>query len=157
MRGLFYPACGRAPDAIDALVQYHRMRKHDYEAWTQMARIFLQEPGMGVHVAAVAIQRAIRVMTLSRWALSIPHVERRYTRNLDELYQLEKEIAAKGGDTDQFKAWASAKDRVSLDQVGLGAFKESDLDWIYHEWQRHVSTADEQDDQEDETRNVRDL
>ncbi|KAI9316609.1 hypothetical protein BX666DRAFT_177737 [Dichotomocladium elegans] len=161
-----YALCGRPGDALAALVRYHALRKLDYNAWHLLARIVQDtksDNSMRNHVAKLAIQRAIRIMTSSHWPLHIDHVKRRYERELVQLEALASQV--QDSDPCKFIAWAKAgpitQERTA--QVGLEVFACEDIEFIYQQTAKYygesaaVSVEDEEEDNSTEIRNPRDL
>ncbi|KAI9496317.1 hypothetical protein BDB00DRAFT_744107, partial [Zychaea mexicana] len=141
-----YPLCGRPGDALSAVVRYHKLRRLDYHAWHLSATIMYTPPlpqvnshavsAMRNHIAHAAIQRSIRIMTASQWALSIDHVRRRYERELEQLQTLAKQITENQGNADTFFTWMQsvsppASHPEQLASVGLDMFDADDIDFIY--------------------------
>lgn len=172
VQGSVYKLCGRWGAALSSLVRYSQLRRMDYVAWEHIASCFYQQGQtdtnsssinnhMSFHIASLAIGRALRIMTSSRWALSIDFVRRRYERNLSNLQDLARKIEAAGGETEAFIAWMQQQQDLSpkrLASVGLAAYDTQDIKYVYLEWlKRHTSGDQEAEDEEREDRPVRDL
>ncbi|CAO3598815.1 unnamed protein product [Absidia cylindrospora] len=172
VKGRFYPKCGRCSDAISSLVEYNRQRKRDYCAWDLMADACWTDATnnsksddninnnntnhtdtiMILHLAHLAIQRAIMIMTSFSWRMDMPMVKERYQREKVKLDTKRDKIEQQGGSADVFLDWMKTAEEKDRSLVGLGDYSWEDIKWIHREWMTHLNDTgtclDEQDDQE---------
>lgn len=151
-----YAACPhRHADAVSAIVRYQKLRKQDYQAWRLLATIMRcnDEQSMRNHIAKLAIERAIRIMTSSRWALNVPVVKKRYDNELATLQSILHEIP--GGDASEFLAWMVQEPLTDerMVQAGLAMFRPDDIDFIF----RQAAKYSDIENEEDKERNAREL
>ena len=161
-----YGLCKRHGDALSILVQYHKLRHHDYHAWHLVAMAVYDEKqanSMQNHLAQAAIQHAIRLMTNGCWQLQIEHVRRRYEKELEQLETLAREIGAQQGSADVFFAWMQQRrGQAELSAAGLGDMLAADVQYVYETCaqqagQQTQQQEEEEEEEEEETRNVREL
>ncbi|KAJ8656530.1 hypothetical protein O0I10_007853 [Lichtheimia ornata] len=151
-----YAACPhRQDDAVSAIVRYQKLRKQDYQAWRLLATIMRcnDDQSMRNHIAKLAIERAIRIMTSSRWAMNVPVVKKRYEHELSILQSILHDIP--GGDASKFLAWMMEEPLTDerMVQAGLTMFKPDDIDFIF----RQAAKYSDQENEEDKERNPREL
>ncbi|KAI7869193.1 hypothetical protein BDF14DRAFT_1785855 [Spinellus fusiger] len=139
LKGRVYPLCinnRRHGDALAALVSYGQQRKLDYAMWRQIAVVLVDdatkypttEQDMRGSMAQLALERAHRIMTSSRWCLKEDYVRRRYTKEVDALQE------PTHGDPSVFVAWMTTATVSHKAQAGLDIFEWRDIEWVYNEW-----------------------
>ncbi|KAF7727224.1 hypothetical protein EC973_007922 [Apophysomyces ossiformis] len=146
LKGRFYPICKRWADAMTAFVEYNKHRKLDYAVWNRMGQLVMEasEEDIRRHLAQLCMNSALRIMTCSRWNQSAEFARVRFVK---EKEKLEAACRSIHGDPGQFVIW------MERNQPGLEMFRREDLDWIYREY----TQKQEEQEEEDDTRAVRDL
>ncbi|KAI8334809.1 hypothetical protein BC941DRAFT_356382 [Chlamydoabsidia padenii] len=158
VKGRFYPMCNRSPEAISCLVEYSKQRKRDYNVWRLISDACMMDSHKGpimLHLAHLAIVRAIRIMTSFNWRMDIPVVKQRYQKEKDTLDQKRDKIEQQGGSVDQLVEWIKANDnRCSLDD-----YNWDDIMWMYQDWMAHLNDtgASLEEDEDEGGKAVKDM
>ncbi|KAI9480955.1 MAG: hypothetical protein EXX96DRAFT_564846 [Benjaminiella poitrasii] len=142
LRAKFYPLVGAYREAMDACIAYHKERKLDYRVWSLMADIFMKSAAekpsrcgeeMRYHLANLSMQRAIHIITNSRWKKNVEFVKTRFERDLEGLETRLQQTVEHGGDADKFVAWMSPHKHPD-EENGLNEFAWDHIVWIYKDW-----------------------
>ncbi|KAI8581365.1 hypothetical protein K450DRAFT_232710 [Umbelopsis ramanniana AG] len=149
----------RYTDAISCFVEYNKNRHLDYKPWRYMASTFLkcfnEEPKASdelvLHVAHASVQRALRILSSSRWPTA-DFAQKRCQAEYDDIQALQQTIVNLGGAAQDYFAYMSTHGDVA--PASLQSFNWEDIIWINEECKR---IAGNKDVQEEEPKSVREL
>ncbi|KAG2189218.1 hypothetical protein INT44_004360 [Umbelopsis vinacea] len=158
-RGIVYMHGERYTDAIACFVEYNRNRHLDYKPWRYMASTFLksfnEEPKASdelvLHVAHASVQRALRILSSSRWP-TVEFARKRCQAEYDDIKALQQTIVNLGGSAQDYFDYMSTHGDVAPES--LQSFHWEDIIWINEECKR---IAGNKDAQEEEPKSVREL
>ncbi|KAH8554817.1 hypothetical protein BGW37DRAFT_547041 [Umbelopsis sp. PMI_123] len=158
-RGIIYMHGEHYADAISCFVEYNKNRHLDYKPWRYMATTFLKyfeaEPKANdklvLHLAHASIQRALRILSSSRWP-TIDFAYKRCQSEYNNMQNLQQTIVHLGGEAQEYFIYMSSNGDVA--PVSLQSFKWDDIIWIIDECRR---VAGNKDVQEEEPKSVREL
>jgi hypothetical protein len=105
---------------------------------------------MVLHLAHLAIVRAIRIMTSFNWRMDIPAVKQRYQKEKTCLDQKRDKIEQQGGSVDLFADWIKSADEKDRCSVGLDDYSWQDTMWMYRDWAVHLNDTGAPLDEEEE-------